>query len=551
MKTQNNVNSVFHLGALGMWVLAGFNAVLLVGAWIAFAIEQPEYFSHSWPTFSRALSSGDPIWHGWLAGIAGLGLLAGGLSLAAMRWRQAATMRRDAGLMRLLAVAGLVAGGLGIVHFLHVVISLRVDNDLHMAMSYTFFFGMTFLILFDLLCRPRLDATLEQPELAQSSAHRLTGFSLLGVAILFLLTFVLKDWSGNPWPDFTEKLFVVSELVWIVLAHAYAVFYVPPMRRFFHPDRLRRFATLAYPGLVVALAFASSLMFMPAPALAAKSDASIGGTGHIQPVGGVMHLSGPHGHQVEQVLAQIGQRVRKGDVLLVLADRTTRTLERDLAEEKLRSLEQHSVSQTRVAELDVEAAQQMLAQARERLAQIEGLDARTFSPNDKRQREYEVKSAETSLRQAKARLAEMKQGIEADRKVLRRNLELAGLQLAATQVRAPRNATVLEVNVHPGTTLGGGAAIILADTTTMYVQGDFFEGDLPKLAAGQRVKISNNALGTPLYGVMERIGRVVDPVNRLVKAWIKLDKPSPADRYIGMQVDLRIEDPVVQPTRRK
>ena len=39
------------------------------------------------------------------------------------------------------------------------------------------------------------------------------------------------------------------------------------------------------------------------------------------------------------------------------------------------------------------------------------------------------------------------------------------------------------------------------------------------------------------------IGRVIDPVNRLAKVWVKLDKPAPADRYIGMQVDVKVDSP--------
>ena len=75
----------------------------------------------------------------------------------------------------------------------------------------------------------------------------------------------------------------------------------------------------------------------------------------------------------------------------------------------------------------------------------------------------------------------------------------------------------------------------------MYVVTDFFEGDLAKLASGQRVTVTNAALGQPLQGRLERIGRQVDPVNRLTKAWVALDQPSPADRFIGMQVDVKVD----------
>lgn len=537
----HRLDALFRTGALGMWVLAGFNAVLLVYAWIAFALEQPEYFRESWPTFSRALSSGNAATHRLLAGIAGAGLLAGCLSLAAMRWRLAGGMRREAGLMRLMAALSVLAGALGIVHYFHVAISLSVDNGLHMALSYTFFFGMSFLVLSDLLTRPRLDAALAQPDLAQTPAHRRMGRLLILAALLFLVTYVLKDWPGNPAPDVTQKAFVIMELTWIILAHLYALFYVTPMRLHFRPARLDAPAPL--PAWFLPLLFGAALTIACAPAFAGKEGAGTGGTGRIQPAGGVIALTGPQGQRVERVLVQAGQTVKRGALLLVSSDRTARAQEHDLAQERLRGLEQQAAPQRRVAELDVEAAQQGLTRAREDLAQLQGLDERTYAQKDRRGREHAVTAAETALRQANARLDELRQRLEADRRMLRKNLELAATHLAATQLLAPRDASVIEVNAQAGMTLGGGPAIVLADIAKMYVQAEFFEGDLPRIAVGQRVRVSNSALGETLQGTVDQIGRVIDPVNRLAKVSIRLDKPAPADRFIGMQVDVKIDAP--------
>ena len=532
-----------------MYVLAVFNAVLLVSAWIRFALDQPDYFREAWPTFSRALANGNPWPYEWLAGIAGAGLLVGGISLAVMRWRHARRMRREAGLMRAMALLAGLAGCLGIVHYFHVAISLNVDNHMHMAMSYLFFFGMSFLILFDLLSRPRLDAALARPEARQTRAHRKVGVALVTGALLFLLTYVLKDMPWNPLPSPTQKLFVVTELAWIILAHAYAVFYVAPMRAYFRPAAERPTTGSGIPVWFAPLLVLLAILFPAVSAYADNAKAGVGGTGRIQPAGGVIALSGPNGHLVDRIEVKEGQRVRKGALLLVLADRSLRILERDLAAERLRNLEQQSALRKKVTELDVEAAQLSLAQAKEDLANLVQLDARTFPPRERRQREHAVTVADTGARQASARLEEVKQSLESERRTLRMSLDLAQSQLAATQLLAPLDATVIEVNARPGMTLGGGAAVTLADTSAMYVVADFFEGDLPKLAPGQRVKVSNNALGAPLDGTLERIGRVVDPVNRLAKVWVKLDKAAPADRYIGMQVDVSVEGSTARPTR--
>ena len=168
------------------------------------------------------------------------------------------------------------------------------------------------------------------------------------------------------------------------------------------------------------------------------------------------------------------------------------------------------------------------------------LDERTFPAREKRQRDNAAAQSKVALEAANVKLDEARKSAEAELRMARTQLKLAEAALLATRITAPADATVLEVHVQPGSS-GGGPAVTLADTSRMYVVADFFEGDLPKLATGQRVKVANNALGSTLEGAIERIGRVIDPVNRLAKVWVKLDKPAPADRFIGMQVDVKVE----------
>ena len=69
--------SFWRAAAMGLAVLAFFDALLLAHAWLGFAHARPDYFEEGWPTFSRALTLGDHRLRQWLAGIAGAGLLAG------------------------------------------------------------------------------------------------------------------------------------------------------------------------------------------------------------------------------------------------------------------------------------------------------------------------------------------------------------------------------------------------------------------------------------------------------------------------------------------
>jgi HlyD family secretion protein len=539
--------SLWSRGALGFAVLAAFDAVLLVYAWIHFALAHPEYFESEWPTFSRALSM-QMLLYPVLAAIAGAGLLAGASSLAAMQMRRARVATAGRRALLGMALAASIAAPLGVVHYFHVSITLSIDNDVHMALSYLFFFAMSFVIGLDVSCSALARragvfdaATISERHLR---SHHRVGYAVMASAGVFLLTFVLKDAAWNPWAGAAQKIFVCAEFAWIVSAHLYALFYVAPVRAYFSVPMAANARSRSYARSTLVLAALAAAAGAAVPDTAARAAAgpatAIGGTGRIQPAGGVIVVAAPAGRGVEQVLVKEGDRVRKGALLLTLADQSVRALERDLAAERLRNAERQAVERRKSADLELQTAKLTHSQASTDAAAVAQLDERTFPAREKRQRDNAVAQARVGLEAATAKLDEARKSADAELRMARTQLKLAEAALLATRITAPADATVLEVHVQPGSS-GGGPALTLADTSRMYVVADFFEGDLPKLAAGQRAKVANNALGAPLEGAIERIGRVIDPVNRLAKVWLRLDKPQPADRFIGMQVDVKVD----------
>ena len=540
-------SSVWSRAALGFAVLAAFDAVLLGYAWINFAQARPEYFDSEWPTFSRVLTL-QTILYPWLAAIGGAGLFAGGASLAAMQWKRAKVAATGRAALLGMAFAGALSAPLGIVHFFHMSITLSGDLDTHMALSYAFFIGMTTVIALDVACTALArragvaDAAMLSPRRAR--VHRAVGQWVVVSALVFLATYIFKDAAGNPWQGATQKVFVIAEAAWVVLSHVYALMYVTPIRAYFatRPQGARSSANAYARSTVVLAALGIAVHAAPSPAYAAAPAATpqaIGGTGRIQPAGGVLVVAAPAGRAVGEVLVRDGDRVKKGALLLTLADQSVRALERDLAAERLRNAERQAVERRKSAELDRETAKLAHQQASADAAAVAQLDERTFPAREKRQRDNAAAQSKVALEAATVKLDEARKSAEAELRMARTQLKLAEAALAATRVTAPVDATVLEVHVQPGAS-GGGPAVTLADTSRMYVVADFFEGDLPKLAAGQRVKVANNALGAALDGAIERIGRVIDPVNRLAKVWVRLDRPEPADRFIGMQVDVKV-----------
>ena len=206
--------------ALGFVVLAAADALLLLYAWQSFALTEPGALEGEWPTFSRALTIGNAELYAALAATAGAGLLVAAGALAAMRIAE----RRWT-----LAACAAFAAALGVVHYFHVTITLTSNLGQHMALSYLFFFGMSGVIIVDVLLAVRLGLA--------SRAQRVTGISVLVTSAAFLATYTLKDLGANPWPVATQRAFVVTEWLWIILAHAYALLYVQPVRSHFRAPR--------------------------------------------------------------------------------------------------------------------------------------------------------------------------------------------------------------------------------------------------------------------------------------------------------------------------
>ena len=225
----NLLARLLHVAPLGFAVLAAANALLLGWAWLGFASARPDYAG--WPTFSRALTVGDHDVHRALAAVAGAGLIAGATALAFMfvRLAGARTELRPALWLKLAACCG--AAALGVVHYFHVAITLAVNNDIHMALSYAFFFGMSGVIAVDLYTSRRFAAA--GLVLHQHRMRGTWGLLFLGVATVFLATYVLKDVAANPWAEATQRVFVAAETGWIVLAHLYACLWLPAARAHF------------------------------------------------------------------------------------------------------------------------------------------------------------------------------------------------------------------------------------------------------------------------------------------------------------------------------
>ena len=168
----------------------------------------------------------------------------------------------------------------------------------------------------------------------------------------------------------------------------------------------------------------------------------------------------------------------------------------------------------------------------------------TFQQQEyERQRELsrENVGALKNLQQATAQLGTLRARIGG----LRQQLALLGLNPArltpetitrTIPVRAPIGGTLTQVNVNRGSYVAANDVLFeIMNTAGLLAELTVFEGDLSRLQAGQRVRLSVVGVSGERMGRIKLINREVGP-DRTVKVYASLDNPAsgestvPADR---------------------
>ncbi|MBL8587652.1 MAG: HlyD family efflux transporter periplasmic adaptor subunit, partial [Methylobacteriaceae bacterium] len=143
----------------------------------------------------------------------------------------------------------------------------------------------------------------------------------------------------------------------------------------------------------------------------------------------------------------------------------------------------------------------------------------------------------------------------------RRNIDSAQADLARaladldkSVARAPRAGTILTINVRPGEKPGSKGLMTLGDLSRMTLEVEVYQTQIGRVAVGDPVEASAEALSAPLRGTVARVGlevarqTLLDPSPaaatdaRVVKVTVDLDEESSqrARRFTNLQVTARI-----------
>lgn len=213
----------------------------------------------------------------------------------------------------------------------------------------------------------------------------------------------------------------------------------------------------------------------------------------------VTHVFSPVTGRIARVLADLGERVKKGAPLVTIVSPDVGSAASDV----------------------VKARADLTAAEHEYQRQKELFDARAGA-----QRDLDV--AEGNYRKAKA---------ETQRSLEKTRLLQAGTVDRVTQefvLRSPIDGEIVGRNVNPGMEIQGqysGASNVvelftIGDLTRLWVLADVYEMDLSRIREGDQVSIRVAAYPDAVFhGTVDWVGDILDPVARNTKARIVLPNP--------------------------
>ena len=261
---------------------------------------------------------------------------------------------------------------------------------------------------------------------------------------------------------------------------------------------------------------------------------------HIQPLHGVIVLSGPPGDAIASIAVAAGQKVAAGDTLVVLQSEPAARAEVALSEVGLRELREQQPLDLAQLQIEVRKADGDLAYAASRLARYDAAGTAKIAPQIYDDKANQLAAAKIAAETKHGRLTSL--GLQ-DATALARaeaTLDSARARLALTRIRAPSDATILEVMAHPGEATGAGPLLRLADLGQMCVVADIFEGDLRRVALGDRAVISAKAMAGAVTGRVVEVGRIITRDDKVGKVKILADDPAPLAGLIDAEVDVVI-----------
>jgi HlyD family secretion protein len=261
---------------------------------------------------------------------------------------------------------------------------------------------------------------------------------------------------------------------------------------------------------------AGLLSFGPAPAhseppLSSEAVWAAAAPGRVEPKGRELRIGAPVPAAIKEVLVELNDRVRTGDLLIRLDDdelkaklaavkagAAVRAAERDAAEVKGPALDR------RKAEDSLYSAERSAFDTRLELDRLISLARKgQVAAEEIEKGRANVTSADEKLERERANLIRIQTKNlpaltreEAALAAGRAEVAVVSTALERMHIRSPVDASVLELHAKIGETAGGGtdnALLVLGDTARLQVRAEVEERDVRKIYAGQAATVKSDA----------------------------------------------------------
>lgn len=264
---------------------------------------------------------------------------------------------------------------------------------------------------------------------------------------------------------------------------------------------------------------------------------SVGARGIVESLNENVRIAPTVAGRIETVAVRVGDQVKKGDPLFVLDSRD--------AESEIRMSE----AQLAVLDARVQEAETQLADRRDQYERSTKLRQKAVASEDETQRDaFAWQAAQRQVLRA-----------QADRELGRAQVENARVKHELLTVRAPRDGTILQVNIRAGeyapVSPGGDPLILLGDIGTYQLRADIDESDAPRVRPDCRaVAYLKGSRQDPIPLKFSRIEPYITPKRsltgestervdtRVLQVIFTFEQPD-FPVYVGQQMDVFIETP--------
>ncbi len=232
----------------------------------------------------------------------------------------------------------------------------------------------------------------------------------------------------------------------------------------------------------------------PGPPPRATFRDTVAAVGLVEPSSEIITVGSARSGVVDEVFVNLGDKVKKDTPLLTLRSHELEA-QRAVQEAALREAQVRVTvagSQVASAEAQARVAAAELAQSSRMLAFAENVkDARVISDEERSQRALTVATQEARVESAKAAVASAKASVDAAKAGVvsaQANLEVVNVEIDRCTIKAPGDATVLQIKVRAGeyvsSATSAAAWLTLGRTDPLHVRADVDEHEAWRVRAG-------------------------------------------------------------------